>query len=169
MKRRRPLREPISGKPLHIISPLIPQSVNHYKMPRKGGGFYVTERARAFKESVAYLSKGSVKADAYYVIVQIYVGKGVKAQADPDNYLKLCGDSLVDAGIIWDDKKVNWKIEVMRDWQRPRTEIFVHPRIEQPETTKEKYLEKISEPAPPPRPCRHGALHCLNCNPGMEF
>lgn len=122
-KAKASLRRPITNN-LFFSIPLIPPSVNHYKIPKRAGGFYVSNEAKSFKSAVASLTRGSVKADWYDVAITVYLGKDQRG--DADNFNKVVLDSLVDARIISTDarvKKVSAK--VMRDWNDPRTEVII--------------------------------------------
>lgn len=123
-KARKALRLPELAE-LDIVVPLVPPSVNHYKMPLPGGrrGCYVTPEAKQFKAAVAALSRGSVRADWYEVTVTIYFGKDQRG--DADNCLKVPLDALVDARIITTDSRVKPHAIPERDWDNPRTEIKI--------------------------------------------
>lgn len=181
MKIKLPLREP-RQKGMRFTVPLIPPSVNHYKRPKLNGkGFYVTDEAKAFKAAVAVLSRGSVEADYYFVGVIVFLGHG--ARGDAGNFEKCIGDGLEDAGIITNDAKVKkYHIEVLRDWNEPRTEIFVCDLAEAPRDDgwikQTERVERLKESGAPisvvgrkfePQsqangPCSlHGAVVCRQC------
>lgn len=122
-KARKALREPQLPE-LFFSIPLIPPSVNHYKVPKASGrGFYVTAEAKAFKAAVASLTRGSVNAKWYEVTSTIYLGKAAKG--DADNFNKVILDSLVEARIITTDARVKPQVIPERDWSNPRTEIHI--------------------------------------------
>ena len=122
--------------------PLVPPTVNHYKVPagsrpdRATGivrpTYKLTPEALAFKEAVAIFARGdsiSPASDAerrkvrYGVFVRIVHGH--KQRGDGDNYWKCIADGLVDAGVIHSDARVKvWHLVVI-DNQRDeaRTEI----------------------------------------------
>lgn len=119
-------RVPIRLKSVSFTVPLVPPSVNHYKMPRRGGkGFYVTEEAQAFKKAVAIFAKGAhYAAEECRVELGIYLGKG--GRGDIDNFLKVTLDGLVSAGVINSDAHIKaLSVFLGRDWDNPRTEITV--------------------------------------------
>lgn len=183
-KARHQLREP-RQQTMRFSVPLVPPSVNHYKRPKASGkGFYVTEEAKAFKAAVACLSKGSVEAKEYFVGVLVFFGKGQRG--DVGNLEKCIGDGLQDAGIIGNDAKIKkYQIEVSRDWDEPRTEIFVCPLADAPvgdwwsriETVRRMAVESgidiietqmvptgVLVPHNNTGPCRlHGAAICRQC------
>lgn len=110
---------------LSFIVPLVPPSVNHYKVRTRRGVTFVTKEAKAFKWAVSAFAQGrSVTAKKYALDVIVYLGKGKRG--DGDNFWKCIGDGLKDAGVIHSDAAVKqWQMEVKRDWDNPRTEITV--------------------------------------------
>lgn len=122
-KARKALREPQLTE-MRFSIPLIPPSVNHYKIPKSAGrGFYVTKEAKAFKAAVASLTRGSVKAEWYEVTITLYLGKNQKG--DADNFNKVVLDALVEARIITTDARVKPQAIPLRDWDNPRTEVEI--------------------------------------------
>lgn len=105
--------------------PLVPVSVNHYKMRARNGHWYVTKEAVAYKAAVGVFSRGqNVKAKRYQLDVSVFLGKGQRG--DGDNFWKVIGDGLKDAGVIHSDAAVSvWNMTVGRDADNPRTEIRV--------------------------------------------
>jgi len=115
----------------HITVPLVPPSVNHYKVPcRMGHGrVFVTSQAKAFKAAIALLGKDQPhfagKKTTYRVEVGIYLG--AKQKGDIDNFCKVVLDGLKDAGIIHTDAAiVDLIVSKRRDYDNPRTEIDVY-------------------------------------------
>lgn len=113
---------------LHITIPLVPPSVNHYKMRTRRGVTFVSDEAKAFKSAVAIFAGGrSVPAkrnQKYALAAIVYFGKGQRG--DGDNLWKCIADGLKDAGVIRSDAAVKrWLLEVDRDWENPRTEVWV--------------------------------------------
>ncbi|ADV83849.1 RusA family crossover junction endodeoxyribonuclease [Terriglobus saanensis] len=121
--------------------PLVPPSVNHYKLPierrsrlgRTCLGFRVTPEGKAFKAAIAIAAKGQSIAPAtqrerdkirYYLAVTIVLGPGQRG--DGDNFWKCIADGLVEAGVIHSDARVKvWHLELDdEDRTNPRTEIF---------------------------------------------
>jgi Holliday junction resolvase RusA-like endonuclease len=105
--------------------PLVPVSVNHYVKHTRKGRHYVTKEAKTFKMALALFARGQkVVAKKYSVQAIVYLGKGKRG--DGDNFGKVIGDSLRDAGVVHSDAAIkDWSIKVERDWERPRTEITV--------------------------------------------
>lgn len=112
-------------KQVSFTVPLVPPSVNHYKMRTRKGVTFVSGEAKAFKQAVAIFGRGqAVEAESYEVSLQIFLGKNGKG--DADNFAKCCLDGLVEGGIIRTDAAINkLTIEKTRDWKNPRTEITV--------------------------------------------
>jgi Holliday junction resolvase RusA-like endonuclease len=112
---------------VRIIVPLIPPSVNHYKMRTRRGVTFVSDEAKAFKAAVAIFALGrSVEAKHYQLDVRVYFGK--KGRGDGDNLFKCVGDGLKEAGVIHSDAAIKrWVMELDRDWENPRTDIRVRP------------------------------------------
>ena len=110
---------------LQFSVPLLPPSVNHYKMRTRKGVTFVSGEARAFKQAVAIFAAGrSVQAANYELEVTVFFGKGNKG--DGDNLWKCIADGLKDAGVIHSDAAVKrWVMVLDRDWTNPRTEITV--------------------------------------------
>lgn len=105
--------------------PLVPPSVNHYKMRTRKGVTFVSKEAKAFKEAVAIYGRGlHVEAEAYHVTTRIFLGVGQRG--DVDNFLKCALDGLAAAHIIRSDAAVQ-KItaEKFRDRENPRTEFTI--------------------------------------------
>lgn len=115
---------------LHLVVPVIPPSVNHYKtfvMNRQGRGRYIVSKAfKGFKWAVAAINAGRQMRDskAYCVSVVVFLGKNQRG--DAANFEKGIGDGLQDAGVFSNDSRIKrYHIEVARDWQNPRTEILI--------------------------------------------
>jgi Holliday junction resolvase RusA-like endonuclease len=104
--------------------PLVPPSVNHYKLPSRDGGYYLTPEATAFKDAVALLSGGQhLVAKRYAVNLAIYLGRGQRG--DIDNFPKCVLDGLKDYVIGSDAAVKRLLIDLDRDAHNPRTEIEV--------------------------------------------
>jgi Holliday junction resolvase RusA-like endonuclease len=109
-----------------LTIPLIPPSVNHYKMRnRRTGHWYLTKEALAFKAAVAVYARGaSVTAKQYSIDAIVFLGK--RQRGDGDNFNKCIGDGLKEAGVIHSDAAVkDWRVRVDRDWDNPRTVLIV--------------------------------------------
>jgi Holliday junction resolvase RusA-like endonuclease len=108
-----------------ITVPLIPPSVNHYKMRTRKGVTFVSQEARAFKSAIAVLARGQ-RADGKFFRVHIGVFLGKGGKGDVDNFAKCCLDGLVEARVIHSDAAItSLTIEKTRDIEEPRTEITV--------------------------------------------
>jgi Holliday junction resolvase RusA-like endonuclease len=116
---------------VHITVPIVPPSVNHYKMRTRKGVTFVTEDAKTYKKAVYYHSlRSSTDPERRFdggnlsVEVVVYQGKGDKG--DVDNYAKCVLDGLVEAGVIHSDAAITDLIlRKRRDRENPRTEITV--------------------------------------------
>jgi Holliday junction resolvase RusA-like endonuclease len=88
--------------------PLLPPSVNHYKQPRRGGGWYRAADAIAFVDAVAIFCRGLRTTGNYFELeLTFYLGPGRnRGQNDLDNYSKVAIDALVRAGVIKNDARV---------------------------------------------------------------
>jgi Endodeoxyribonuclease RusA len=120
--------------------PLIPPSVNHYKVPKivRRGRFHsliweeqpesiifkLTVRSIARGASVAPVTLREQRKTAYSLRAVVFLG--ADQRGDGDNFWKVIGDSLTTAGIIHSDAAVkNWHMYVRRDRENPRTVITV--------------------------------------------
>ena len=109
-----------------LTIPLVPPSVNHYKMRnRRTGNWYVTKEAIAFKDAVAIFARGAqVRAKQYSLEAVVYLAKNQRG--DGDNFNKCIGDGLKEAGVIHSDAAIkDWRVRVDRDWAHPRTVMTV--------------------------------------------
>ena len=89
--------------------PLLPPSVNHYKMPRRGGGWYRAADAIAFVDAVCvFSSRIMVTGNFYEVSLTFHLGpkKQKLSSNDLDNFLKVALDSLARARVIVNDGRV---------------------------------------------------------------
>jgi len=114
-----------SSAKVSFTVPLVPPSVNHYKMRTRKGVTFVSKEAIAFKEAVAVYGRGlHVEAEAYQVTAHIYLGLGQRG--DLDNFLKCALDGLTAANVIRSDAAVTKIIaEKFRDRENPRTEFTI--------------------------------------------
>lgn len=113
---------------VHITVPLVPPSVNHYKMRTRKGVTFVSAEAKAYKKAVVFASfqrpVDSWGRANYSVDVTVFQGKGDKG--DVDNYAKCVLDGLVEAGVIHSDAAItDLRLRKQRDRENPRTEIIV--------------------------------------------
>lgn len=91
--------------------PLVPPSVNHYKMPRRQGGFFITKEAQAFIEAVSMIGRSAartlpVEGKYYRVELTVYVLTKRFLRGDSDNMEKVAFDALTKAGLITDDRYI---------------------------------------------------------------
>jgi Holliday junction resolvase RusA-like endonuclease len=89
--------------------PLLPPSVNHYKQPRCGGGWYRAADAIAFVDAVCVFShRIMVTGNFYEVSLTFHLGpkKQKLSSNDLDNFLKVALDSLARARVIVNDGRV---------------------------------------------------------------
>lgn len=106
--------------------PLVPPSVNHYKMRTNHGVTFVSQEAKDFKRAVGVFcrSKFCGEWSAYHVEVTVFQGKGDRG--DVDNYAKCVLDGLAESGVIHSDAAITDLIlRKRRDRENPRTEITV--------------------------------------------
>lgn len=111
---------------IRLTIPLVPPSVNHYKMKSRHGHWYVTPEATGFKHAIAIMFGGREFGPhkAYELDVTVYLG--AKQRGDGDNFWKVIADGLKDCGAIHSDAAVtDWYMHVRRDRENPRTEIVV--------------------------------------------
>lgn len=89
--------------------PLLPPSVNHYKKPRRGGGWYRAAEAIAFIDAVCICShKVKVTGNFYEISLTFHLGpeKHKLSSNDLDNFLKVALDALAVARVIVNDGRV---------------------------------------------------------------
>jgi Holliday junction resolvase RusA-like endonuclease len=93
---------------MNFSVPLLPPSVNHYKQPRQGGGWFRAAEAIAFVDAVCIFShRCKVTGSSYEIDLTFYLSpKRNRGQNDLDNYSKVALDSLVRAGVIVNDAHV---------------------------------------------------------------
>lgn len=98
---------------LSFSVPLVPPSVNHYKLPNGRGGYYVTKEAQAFIDAVCMISRPKAKTlpiagKYYHVTLTVYVRRAMFHRLDSDNMEKLLFDALTKSGVIRDDRYVTY-------------------------------------------------------------
>lgn len=92
---------------LQFAVPLIPPSVNHYKLPGRRGGFYRAAECISFTDAVCIFSKKEpVGGQFYEVHVTYYLEPAKFLRFDADNFLKVSFDALKAAGVIRDDRYI---------------------------------------------------------------
>jgi len=88
---------------IEFTVPLVPPSVNHYKVRYRNGRTVVSGKAIAFKEAVAVFCRGRyVTGKTFSVGMGIFLGK--KDKGDVDNFPKLVLDGLADCGVFRNKK-----------------------------------------------------------------
>lgn len=110
----------------------MPPSANHYKKPRRNGGWYLTPEAIAFlyevKLRTQYLDEGPFVGPVS-VIYRFFRGarNGKLQRGDMFNYEKVLSDSL--QGIAYqNDSQIRDAIVSLReDRERPRVEVMIWP------------------------------------------
>lgn len=118
--------------------PLIPPSVNHYKLPNGRGGYYVTKPAQAFIDAVCIFAKPKAKTlpiggRYYHVEITVYVRRAMFHRLDSDNMEKLLFDALTTSGVIRDDRYVTYHAH-----QRLPVELAAQERTEYVVTGREE-------------------------------
>lgn len=110
---------------IEFTVPLVPPSVNHYKMRTRKGVTFVSKEAKAFKAAFVVFCRGQrIEAEAYKVSVHFYLGSGQRG--DVDNFLKCALDGLTEAGVIRTDAAITHLIaQKSRDKENPRTEFTI--------------------------------------------
>lgn len=100
--------------------PLLPPSVNHYKLPRKGSrGWYKTPESIAFIKAVSLLAIPRVPENwpapwrlakgvklFYEATITVYIRESNFLRVDADNFSKVGVDSLTAAALITDDRYI---------------------------------------------------------------
>ena len=91
--------------------PLVPPSVNHYKMPNRRGGWFITKEAQAFVDAVGIFANQAsiprpIAGEFYDVTLNVYQARAKFLRGDSDNMEKVAFDSLTKAGVIRDDRYI---------------------------------------------------------------
>jgi Holliday junction resolvase RusA-like endonuclease len=97
------------GAPFHFSVPLLPPSVNHYKKPRRGGGWYRAVEATGFVDAVCvYSRKTRVTGNFYVLELWFFLGPSKRnlSSNDLDNFQKVAIDALVRASVIKTDGRI---------------------------------------------------------------
>lgn len=113
--------------------PLEPPSVNHYKLPNRGGGWRLSEEAKAFKDAVVILARQAcMKAGPERLwkrySVTIFYALARNTRLDVDNAAKLVLDGLEASGLIRNDADV---LDLMQQKRRLQEghEVFTHVEV----------------------------------------
>lgn len=96
-------------EPKAFAVPLLPPSVNHYKQPRRGGGWFRAAEAISFIEAVCIFSRKDPAGGQFWnVELTFYLGPGKHRlnANDADNFSKVALDALAQAGVIGNDARV---------------------------------------------------------------
>jgi Holliday junction resolvase RusA-like endonuclease len=89
--------------------PLLPPSVNHYKKPKRGGGWYRSAESMAFTDAVCLFSgKTKVTGNFYALELFFFLGPSKRnlSSNDLDNFQKVAIDALGRAGVIVNDGRI---------------------------------------------------------------
>jgi Holliday junction resolvase RusA-like endonuclease len=95
--------------PFQFSVPFLPPSVNHYKQPRRGGGWYRAGEAIAFVDAVCVFSrKTKVTGNFYALELWFFLGPSKRnlSSNDVDNFQKVAIDALARAGVIVNDGRI---------------------------------------------------------------
>lgn len=125
---------PTDPRQIKFTVPLIPPSVNHYKMRTRRGVTFVSDAAKKFKADFAIFARGKslclgmtckqLQKQTYSLEATVYFGP--KQRGDGDNLWKCLADALKECAVIHSDAAVkDWIMHVRRDNDNPRTEIEV--------------------------------------------
>jgi len=120
--------------PFRFTVPLLPPSVNHYKSPRRGGGWFRAAESIAFIDAVCVFSgKTMVTGNFYTVEIFFFLGpsKHNLSSNDLDNFQKVGIDALVRAGVIKTDGRIldlHLHKRFVAGGREERTEYFVTGR-----------------------------------------
>lgn len=130
-----PRSVPDDARELRLVKvPLEPPSVNHYKLPNRGGGWRLSEAAQAFKDAVCILARQRnplPKCSRYGVSVWYVLNETTRI--DIDNAAKLVLDGLEASGLIANDSHVLDLAQHKRRTHNLRnvtTDIWLWPYLE---------------------------------------
>lgn len=113
-----------------VVLPFPYVTGNHSRAPRRDGGWYVTAKARAYRQVVHSLTvrlrplPGLVAVD-----VALYRGErnGRLVRADVDGAIKVLLDALQGRAYGNDSSIRRLIVEMLEDRERPRAEVLVTP------------------------------------------
>lgn len=86
--------------------PLEPPSVNHYKLPNRGGGWRLSAGAQAFKDAVVIFARQLPAMACEFYAIEIRYVLAERTRIDIDNAAKLVLDGLEASGMIRNDSCV---------------------------------------------------------------
>jgi Holliday junction resolvase RusA-like endonuclease len=95
--------------PYRFMVPFLPPSVNHYKKPRRSGGWYRSVESISFIDAVCVCSgKTKITGNFYALELWFFLGPSKRnlSSNDLDNFQKVAIDALVRAGIIKTDGRI---------------------------------------------------------------
>jgi len=124
----------MNAAPFRFVVPLLPPSVNHYRKPRRGGGFYRVAECGSFIDAVCVFSgKTMVTGNFYALEIWFFLGPAKRnlSSNDLDNFQKVAIDALVRAGVIKTDGRIldlHLHKRFVRTDREERTEYFVTGR-----------------------------------------
>lgn len=107
----------------------MPPSANHYKKPRRQGGFYLTDEARAFLARVRRLASRCRPIEKGMVAVEYRFFRGERdgrlQRGDLANYEKVLSDALQGRAFRNDSQIRRMVLELHEDRAHPRVEVLV--------------------------------------------
>jgi len=120
-------------KPLTVIVPMLPPTVNHMYAPNRDGSKRLTDEARAFREAVLLEARSTANLTGWRVPdgrlkVAIKLTFGSKARTDIDNRAKAAIDAVALA-LGFDDARID-RVVIERigvDPKRPLCELILAP------------------------------------------
>ena len=97
----------------HKIVLSLPPSVNHAYHQRRGGGRFLTDEARGWKQE-AVLKLRLLHITPYLptqkVVVEAFVQWPDNRRRDCDNLAKLTQDFIQESGLVADDRYLLWRV-----------------------------------------------------------
>lgn len=116
-------------KPIYKITLPVPPSMNMMYPTGKSGRRFLSDRGKAWKAEAAEILEGSALGLTNASYKYVFYPKSANF-GDTENYCKIITDSLVEAGIIQDDKHTILKNGSFSfggyDKQNPRVEISIY-------------------------------------------
>ena len=88
---------------LSFTLPLLPPSVNHYKVRR----YFSNRETQAFMDAVCIFSKKQPVTGRFFIVdITYYLPDAELLRWDTNNFAKVAIDALVKAGVIRDDRYI---------------------------------------------------------------